>query len=519
MMEMSFPSGGNGRENSGMPHHAPFCVKLFGGIQIEIAGEEIPLISQKARALFAYLLLSQGRSISRQQIVGLLWSEVPEQRARASLRQDARTLRSALDKHNFEGLTTNRSDLTVDPSTIESDVISVLDYLDSGRVHPILLENERITDTLLSGYDDIDPSFRNWLRVQRENLSQRIIRTLNGMVEEGARNSSGNGKDAAEALLQLDPTNETACRYLIEYYARQGDTATALSIYSRLWSLLDTEFDTEPSQRTQELIVSVKLGELDKPSTGNNTVERALDGPGVPGNGAAAGNTISLVVGAIDMEGVLEDNHHICVGFRAELIAMLVRFREWTIVDKSTSGVETQANIPGATGYELDGRIIQEGSGIYLFCQLKDQITGAMIWGDRFELGLENYFSTKQEVVRKVTFSLNVHISQERLQRFAGQPDVSLDIYDRWLRGQAYFLQWSPETRVRATNIFNSIIEEAPNFARAYSSLVGLHNSDHFVFPGVYRTEETAQKALVLSRKAVELDPLDSRSHVPRQHS
>jgi hypothetical protein len=36
-----------------------------------------------------------------------------------------------------------------------------------------------------------------------------------------------------------------------------------------------------------------------------------------------------------------------------------------------------------------------------------------------------------------IASSLNVQLSAERLRRLAGEPDVSLDVYDRWLRGQS----------------------------------------------------------------------------------
>lgn len=489
-------------------------VGLIGGLSLSKDGRSIQLASRKARALIGYLALASGRNISREQLVGLLWSETTEDRARASLRQAVRALRSAFESNSFGGLTFGRSDLTIEPSTYDVDIDVMLEELRAGRVHDALLENERIADALLAGYDDIDPSFRNWLLVQRENLSQRLIRGLNTIIEGAATTDEATGKKAAEALIHLDPTNETACRHLIRLAGRKGDTATALAVYNRLWTLLDDEFDSEPSQRTIDLIASVKLGELEVVNNGGSSGVVVAETAPTERNAATGVRKLALQIGDINLDRVAEDRQHICIGFRSELIAMLVRFREWTIVDDKNSENFPQPIFASTLNYQLTGRFVQQDERLFLFCHLKDCATAAMVWSEQFELGLDSYFVAKQEVVRKVTFSLNVHISQERLQQVSGQPDVSLYIYDRWLRGQAYFLKWSPESRVRATKIFNSIIDDAPDFARAYSSLVALLNSNHFVFPGIYRTRETAQRSLELARKAVDLDPLDSRSQL-----
>jgi len=43
-----------------------------------------------------------------------------------------------------------------------------------------------------------------------------------------------------------------------------------------------------------------------------------------------------------------------------------------------------------------------------------------------------------------------VQLSAERLVRLAGEPDVSLDVYDRWLRGQNLMSKFDPESWRRA---------------------------------------------------------------------
>jgi tetratricopeptide (TPR) repeat protein len=83
------------------------------------------------------------------------------------------------------------------------------------------------------------------------------------------------------------------------------------------------------------------------------------------------------------------------------------------------------------------------------------------------------------------------------------------------LRGQELAMTWWGAHEWReAARIFRSIIDEAPAFSPAYSSLVALVNSEHLSFPGVRRTPESDADALALAKTAVQTDPFDSRAHL-----
>jgi tetratricopeptide (TPR) repeat protein len=98
--------------------------------------------------------------------------------------------------------------------------------------------------------------------------------------------------------------------------------------------------------------------------------------------------------------------------------------------------------------------------------------------------------------------------------RLAGEPDVSLDVHDRWLRGQSLHFKYDAESWQRAVTIFRDAIRENPTFSPCYSSLVQMNNIEHFVHPGVFRDLGKAKATLELAKRAVQLDPVDSRAHL-----
>ena len=95
---------------------------------------------------------------------------------------------------------------------------------------------------------------------------------------------------------------------------------------------------------------------------------------------------------------------------------------------------------------------------------LRDDTTGIYVWSESLRLGLDNWFETQQRIIRRIATALNVQLSAERLMRLAGEPDVSLDVHDRWLRGQNLLMKFDPESWQRAVTIFRDAIREYPTF-------------------------------------------------------
>ncbi len=145
---------------------------------------------------------------------------------------------------------------------------------------------------------------------------------------------------------------------------------------------------------------------------------------------------------------------------------------------------------------------------------LRDDTTGIYVWSESFRLGLDNWFEAQQRIIRRIAMSLNVQLSAERLTRLAGEPDVSLDMHDRWLRGQSLHFKYDAESWRRAVSIFRDAIRENPTFSPCYSSLVQMNNIEHFVHPGFFRDLDKARATLELAKRAVHLDPVDSRAHL-----
>jgi DNA-binding SARP family transcriptional activator/tetratricopeptide (TPR) repeat protein len=506
---------------------APLMVSVLGAVRATVAGREARIRSRKCRAVLAYLALSDARQETRERLVGLLWSESEEDKARASLRQILHELAEALAEAGYQGLMRERLHVALAPDGGPIDCHTILTMAERGQVHPRLLDTPVLAETLLQDLDDIDPAFRVWLLAKRQSLHDSLLRALESGVRDPAV-APRTKRQMAQAILNLDPTHEEACRAFMRLCAEEGDIGSALRAYSALWDLLDEEYGMEPSAPTQALVADIKQGTIEAapppPVTARPARETAARAPldeFLPQADALAGAVagfapvakLALLVEAFGMNGIAPDNAYMVAGFRYDLIACLVRFREWFVMDGGTLP-EEQLGVRVSGAYCVAATAYQAGEAVNLVLTLREHGSGIHVWSERFLLTLPNWFEAQQRIVRQIAISLNVQVSMGRLVRLSAEPEVSLPAHDLWLRGQAEFYRFRPENWKQAAQLFSEAIEQAPNFAPGYSSLVQLNNIVHFVHPGMRRDPERARRIVELARKAVELDPMDSRSQL-----
>lgn len=507
-----------GRQGMSESTNVMYGLTTFGKPAFAFAGTEITIVNRKSMALLAYLANTTHGSESRERIAGLLWSESTEERARASLRQTISDLRACLSGFDKPPFAADRLSVTLQLPQVEIDLRGIREGLKAGAIDSAFLNHDRLPETFLAGFEDLDPAFRAWLLVQRQCIQNELVGNLEALA--AAAQDLPELRRAGLALLNLDPTNEVGCRAAMEASARLGDTAGALRFYKALWDILDEEFDSEPSDKTKDLVLEIKMGRIGPPRPANAIVvpqssqERgtaALNLIAVPGAQPKPSEAYFLFVGDFETTGLSTPPALASARIlRRELVASLVRFRDWAVLDldgKLPPDIRRPAFLIEAAAFE-------ERASLRFILTLKDMSNGRFIWSEQFSIEATAWFTTQQSIIRRIAIALDVSMSSESLTRISSIPDLSLDQFDRWLKGQEMIFRWRPEDEAKAEALFRSIIRDAPHFAPAYSGIAGILNSRHLIFPGLLRSEEDHAEALRLAKIAVELDPIDSRTQL-----
>lgn len=235
---------------------------MLGRFDLLVDGRSVQLPS-KGNELIAFLALEPGRRASRQRISGVLWPDLPDERAFGNLNTTLWRLRKAVLKVG-------------EPAFLRTTQREV--GLDSNRLRVDYWEFERSVERLFSG--DVDSSlaekavalFRgdllegdyeaDWLLPERERIRLLYLRTLRLYADSQAHNGAAlEALQSYERVLEADPLNEEVCREMMRLYHSMGKRAEAFRLFSSLSQRLRAELAVPPEAETRGLYDSIRLGQ------------------------------------------------------------------------------------------------------------------------------------------------------------------------------------------------------------------------------------------------------------------
>jgi TolB-like protein len=162
-------------------------------------------------------------------------------------------------------------------------------------------------------------------------------------------------------------------------------------------------------------------------------------------------------------------------GIVEEIITALSRMRWLFVIARNSSftykGRAVDVKQVGrelGVRYVLEGSVRKAASRVRITGQLVDTATGAHLWADRFDGGLEDIFDLQDQVTASVVSAIAPKLEQAEIERAKRKPTESLDSYDYFLRGMASVYQWTRDDISEALKLFYRAIELDPNFAAAH---------------------------------------------------
>ena len=248
---------------------------LFGTPSIECGSRPQTIRRRKARALLAYLAVTQ-QSHSREVLASLLWPEYDRQGALADLSRILSNLRKTLGARFF---LTDRENVAL---TEEADLwVDVLQFrkrlescrkttdLDSDCLQHLASAVELYQADFLAGFSLPDcPDFDEWQLLQTEALRRDLSWALEKLVHAHEdRNDLAQSISYAQRWVRVDPLHEPAQRQLIALYARNGQQAEAHRQYQTCERLLAEELGVEPQPETKQLYEEIRKVRALPPST------------------------------------------------------------------------------------------------------------------------------------------------------------------------------------------------------------------------------------------------------------
>jgi serine/threonine-protein kinase len=260
-----------------------FSFRTLGSLELRSeSGEEVTgvLAGQKLVALLAYLAVASPRGFHRRDtVVGLLWPELTQERARAALRHSFYRIRGILGADAL--ITRGDEDVGVNPSIIVCDAAQFEELLDAGDASKALAIYR---GDLLSGFFMRGaPEYERWLDGERSRLRSRASKASCNLAEELAK--SGNHEEAARRArhaLSVAPDDEHVLRKAMVILFNAGDKAGALHEYESFAKRLRDDYDATVAPETAALVERFKNQNTPSVAASPIALETA-DSPVIPG--------------------------------------------------------------------------------------------------------------------------------------------------------------------------------------------------------------------------------------------
>jgi len=157
-----------------------------------------------------------------------------------------------------------------------------------------------------------------------------------------------------------------------------------------------------------------------------------------------------------------------------DIITALSRYPSLFVIARNSSFTYMgQAVDVKRIGRELGVRYVLEGSvrkvrdRVRVTGQLIDASTGAHLWADRFEGGLEDIFDLQDDITLRVVGAIAPKLEQAEIVRAMRKPTESLDGYDYYLRAMSNFHKGGREDISEALRLFRKAIEFDDKFSSA----------------------------------------------------
>ncbi len=248
--------------------------------------------------------------------------------------------------------------------------------------------------------------------------------------------------------------------------------------------------------------------------------------PGITAKAAAPAQIPEKSIAVLPFEnfGEEKENAYFADGVQDDILTSLAKVADLTVISRRTvahyrGSTEDIRQIGRALGvaHILEGSVRRAGGRILLTTQLIDARTGAEVWAEKFDRGLEDIFAIQSDIAQKIVGQLKASFSPVEKQAITAQATQDLEAYDLYLQARALLNTFgaSPkvmdENRPKAKALLEKAIARDPQFVLAYCLLSVAQATPNWAEE---LTPDEIAQARATAEKAVSLAPESGDAHL-----
>lgn len=474
-----------GHESQNHSSDNPICTEdaflsVVGAASLSVSGQRVLQGKRKCLALLSYLALNREAGTTREHIAGLLWGDSPERQARASLRQALSDMRHALGPFKVQLLTFDHDVLILNHGSIRIDLIDLANDLEAGKVPDLLLSKPNLAEEILTGFDDLSQDYTSWLREFRARFQERLSRGLRDQYQSDVLPLKVR-RAIAETATLLDPLNEEAHRIVMQLAAMEGDVGTALQTYAKLFDVLGERLGMEPSARTQDLAVKIKMGHFDdlEPEPVHEPQVAAVARP-QDRERSAAPTVAILPLHSIGPDSVPD---FFTKGIVEDTVCLLATLHEPRVISSNSTrdirtGEQRSDDIARTLGadYFVSGMVRKADENFHLSVQLSDVRSGVVEWARIYNVTEKDLFDVQFDIAQSIAQKLVPSLRSAELRRARGSHPNDLSAYHLALVARDMVFRLDRTSIEEAEGLLNLAAQRDPDFVPTFLTMADLYS-------------------------------------------
>ena len=205
-------------------------------------------------------------------------------------------------------------------------------------------------------------------------------------------------------------------------------------------------------------------------------------------------------------------------GMSAEITNSLSRLSNLQVMASSTvARYRARQDDPQGVGRELHvdavltGRVAEHGDKLDVDAELVNVATGAQLWGQRYERGINDASQLQAAITGEVAGQLQPRLSGSERETLARAGTSNAEAYQLYLKGRYHEEKYTRADVNTGNDEFRRAIQLDPNYAAAYAGLAYSYviANDFFMSPN-----DSMPPAREAAKKALQLDESNPEAHV-----
>ncbi len=293
----------------------------------------------------------------------------------------------------------------------------------------------------------------------------------------------------------------------LEGVADPGGILISEKVYSEVEAKLDAGFEDRGEQQLKNISKPVRAFAV-RPEAHGALIDRLSAAPLLPDKPSIA------VLPFENMSGDPEQEYF-ADGMVEEIITALSRFKWLFVIARNSSftfkGKAVDVKEVGrrlGVRYVLEGSVRKAAGKVRITGQLIDAVTGAHIWGDRFERDLTNVFALQDEVTIAVVSAIEPKLFQTEIAMATRRRPENLTAYDLFLRAMQQFYLSTREGLAETIRLAHRALELDPRFGLV-AALAGACHMQNVLWGYAVDPQLNRKEAVRFLRLALSVDDSD----------